>query len=162
MHEEVITTTSASPKFSNSTIVNATSLHQSNDSGSSTITVSILHPHQHHAAELGDFIATSDLSVPCSTVTNQILPPLSKIIVTSEDLQALKDDVSSVIINGTISSCNDPNVIILPAAETCDSDKNALSLSQLTTSQADHIEIDIHDVHSPTDEASDEGESDIS
>lgn len=128
MHEEVITTTSSSSKFSN---VNSTSLHQ-NDG---TITVSIVHPQQQHSAtDLGDYIASSD----CSTLTtSQIIPSQS-----SSDLSTLKD-VSAVIINGSISNSNDPNVLILPASETCDSDKNnTLTLSHL---QADQVDLNLHD-----------------
>lgn len=151
MHEEqLITTTTATSKFSNSTIVNSTSLHQStNDDG--TITVSIVHqPHQ-----LGDFATLS--AAPCSTITNQISPSQTKII----DLQTLKEnDVTSVIINGTISNTNDPNVLILPSPETCDSDKNALSLSQLTSLHSEQADIDLHDINSMNDETSSgEGES---
>lgn len=152
MHEEqLITTTTATSKFSNSTIVNApSSLHQStNDDG--TIMVSIVHqPHQH-----ADFTTLS--AAPCSTITNQIAPSQTKII----DLQTLKEgDVTSVIISGSISNTNDPNVLILPSAETCDSDKNALSLGQLTDSQSEQADIDLHDVNSLNDETSSgEGES---
>lgn len=161
MHEELITTTSTTSKFSSNTIINSTSLHQRNhDDG--TITVSIIHPHQ-HSAELGDYIASTNFNnVPRSTITNQIVPSQTKIIVTSNELQALKEDVSSVIINGTISNINDPNVLILPATETCDNDKTSLSLSQLTStsSQAETVEIDVHDVSSLNDDASSiEGES---
>lgn len=151
MHEEqLITTTTATSKFSNSTIVNApTSLHQStNDDG--TIMVSIVHqPHQH-----ADFTTLS--AAPCSTITNQIAPSQTKLI----DLQTLKEDVTSVIINGSISNTNDPNVLILPSAETCDSDKNAMSLGQLTDSHSEQADIDLHDVNSMNDETSSgEGES---
>lgn len=146
MHEEqLITTTTATSKFSNSPIVNAPSnLHQST-SDDGTIMVSIVHqPHQH-----ADFTTLS--AAPCSTITNQIAPSQTKII----DLQALKEgDVTSVIINGSISN-NDPNVLIIPSAETCDSDKNALSLSQ-----EEQAELDLHDVNSMNDETSSgEGES---
>lgn len=140
MHEEVITTTSSS-KFSN---VNSTSLHQ-NDGA---ITVSIVHPHQQQQ-DLGDYIASSD----CSTLTtSQIIPPQS-----SSDLSVLKNDVSSVILNGSLSNSNDPNVLILPASETCDSDKNnTLTLSHL---QADQVELDLHDSINDNDETSrEEGE----
>lgn len=163
MHEELITTTSTTSKFSSNTIINSTSLHQRNhDDG--TITVSIIHPHQHlSSAELGDYIASTNLNnAPRSTITNQIVPSQTKIIVTSNELQALKEDVSSVIINGTISNINDPNVLILPATETCDNDKTSLSLSQLTStsSHAEPVEIDVHDVSSLNDDASSiEGES---
>lgn len=115
MHEEVITTTSSS-KFSD---VNSTSLHQ-NDG---TITVSIVHPQ--HSADIGEYIASSD----CSTLTSQIIPSQS-----NSDLSTHKDDVSSVIINGSILNSNDPNVLILPV--TCDSDKNILP---------DQVELDLHD-----------------
>jgi hypothetical protein len=125
MHEEVITTTSSS-KFNN---VNSTSFNQ-NDG---TITVSILHPQ--HSNDLSDYIASSD----CSTLTtSQIVPSQS-----SNDLLTLKEDVSSVIMNGSITNSNDPNnVLILPASETCDSDKNTLTLSHL---QSDQVELDLHD-----------------
>lgn len=151
MHEEIITTTSTA-ELSNNTIINSTSLHQShNDDG--TITVSIVHPLQHSHADLGDFIATN-LNAPCSTTTNQIVPSHTKIIVTSNDLQTLKDDVSSVIINCSSSNTNDPNVLIIPTSESCDSDKTALSLSQLTSSQAGQAELDLQDVNSMNDETS--------
>lgn len=152
MHEEVITTTSTTSKFSSNSIVNSNSLHQSNDDG--TITVSIIHPHQHSG--IGDFIATTNFNAPCS---NQIVPSQTKLILSTNELHTLKDDVS-VIINGSISNSNDPNVLILPATETCDSDKNSLSLSQLTTSHAEQVETDLHDV---TSEASsrEEGESSV-
>lgn len=157
MHgEETITTTSK--YISNNAIVNSTSQHQSHhDDG--TITVSIIHPHQH--TDIGDFIASTNLNAPCSIASNQIVPSQTKIIVSSNDLQTLKEDVSSVIINGTISNTNDPNVLILPATETCDSgDKNSLVLSQLTSSQGEQVEIDLQDVSSLNDEASSrEGES---
>jgi hypothetical protein len=131
MHEEVITTTSSS-NFSN---VNSTSsLHQTDG----TITVSIVHPHQQHhqhTADIGEYIASSD----CSTLTtSQIIPSQSS----SDHLSSLKDDVSSVIMNGSITNSNDPNVLILPATETCDSDKNTLTLSNM---QADQVELELHD-----------------
>lgn len=139
MHEEVITTTSSS-KFSN---VNSTSLHQ-NDG---TITVSILHPQQQHSVDLGEYIASTD----CSTLTtSQIVPSQS-----SSDLSTLKNDVSSVIMNGSISNSNDPNVLILPASETCDSDKNTLTLSHL---QADQMELDLHDSINDETSSREEGE----
>lgn len=160
MHEEAITTTSTTSKFSNATVINSTSLHQSHhlhDDG--TITVSIIHPHhQQQHADLGDF----NLDEPCSSITNQIVPSQTKIIVSSNDLHALnKDDVSSVIINGSLSNNpHDPTVLILPASETCDSDKNSLNLSQLTSSHVEHVEIDVQDVSSLNDETSSrEGES---
>lgn len=149
MHEEqLITTTSATSKFSNSTIVNSTSLHQSS-SDDGTVLVSLVHN------QLGDYTTLS--AAPCSTITNQIAPSQTKII----DLQTLKEnDVTSVIINGSISNTNDPNVLILPSAETCDSDKNAMSLSQLTSSHSEQADIDLHDVNSMNDETSSgEGES---
>lgn len=120
MHGEVITTTSSS-KFNN---VNSTSsLHHEG-----TITVSIVHPLQHHTIDIGEYIASSD----CSTLTtSQIIPSQS-----SSDLSSLKHDVTSVI------NSNDPNVLILPATETCDSDKNTLTLNSL---QADQVELDLHD-----------------
>lgn len=156
MHEDATTTTTAS-KYSNSTIVNSTSLHQSNhDDG--TITVSILHPHH---VDMEDFIAsTTNLNnAPCSTIANQIVPSQTKIIVSSNEFQALKEDVSSVLINGTISNTNDPNVLILPATETCD--KDTLSLSHLTSSQVDQVEIDLQDINSANDETS-SGEGELS
>lgn len=158
MHEEVITTTSATSKFGHTTIVNSTSLHQSHHDDGSTITVSIVHPHQHQT-EIGDFIAATNINVPSSVLTNQINPSQTKIIVNSNsELQSLKDDVS-VIINGTISNSNDPNVL-MQATETCDSDKHSLSLSNLTSSHIEQVEIDLHDVYSPNDETSsrEEGE----
>lgn len=158
MHGGAITTTTSASKFSNSTIVNSASLHQSNhDDG--TITVSILHPHQVH---MDDFIAsTTNLhNAPCSTTSNQIVPSQTKIIVSSNEFQALKEDVSSVLFNGNISNTNDPNVLILPETETCD--KDTLSLSQLTSShQADQVEIDLQDINSVNDETS-SGEGELS
>lgn len=149
MHEELITTTSATSKFSGNTIVNSTSSHHQSHT-IDEITVSIVHPHQ-HSSDLGDFIgSTSSLNAPCSTITNQIVPSQTKIIVSSNDLQTLKEDISSVIFNGTISNSNDPNVLILPVTETCDSDKNPLSLSQLTTSQAEQVEIDVNSLNDET------------
>ena len=151
MHEEVITTTS---KFNNSvcTIVNSNpaNLHQSNlNDGGGTITVSIVHHPLHHSDEIGDFIS-SDLNDPCSTLTtNQIVPSQS-----SNELPTLnKEDVSSIIINGSLANPNDPNVLILPETETCDSEKNSMSLSHL---QADQIEQELNDVNSANDETSNE------
>lgn len=157
MHEDAITTTTAS-KFSNSTIVNSASLHQSNHHDDGTITVSILHPHH---VEMEDFIAstTNLTNAPCSTVANQIVSSQTKIIVSSNEFQALKGDVSSLLINGTISNTNDPNVLILPATETCD--KDTLSLSQMTSSQVDQVEIDLQDINSANDETS-SGEGELS
>ena len=158
MHEEVITTTSTTSKFTGTTIVNSSTLHHQSSIDDGTITVSIVHPHQ-HSTDLGDFIgSTSSLNAPCSTVTNQIVPSQTKIIISSNELQTLKNDVSSVIINGTISNTNDPNVLILPATETCDNDKNPLSLSQLTTSQAQQVEIDVNSMNDET-SSREEGES---
>lgn len=161
MHEEIITTTSTTSKFSNATVINSTSLHHQShhlhDDG--TITVSIVHPHHHqqHHVDLEDY----NMDAPCSSITNQIVPSQTKIIVSSNDLHALsKDDVSSVIINGSLSNTNDPTVLILPTSETCDSDKNSLNLSQLTSSQVENVEIDVQDVSSLNDEtSSQEGES---
>jgi hypothetical protein len=137
MHEEVITTTSSSSKFSN---VNSTSLHQNEG----TITVSIVHPQHQHSADIGDYIVSSD----CSTLTtSQIIPSQS-----SSHLSTLKDDVSSVIMNGSITNSNDPNMLILP---TCDSDKNTLTLSHL---QADQIELDLHDSINDETSSREEGE----
>jgi PHD/YefM family antitoxin component YafN of YafNO toxin-antitoxin module len=128
MHEEVITTTSSS-KFSN---VNST--HDG------TVTVSIVHP-QHI-----EYIASSD----CSTLTtSQIIPSQS-----SSDLSTLKDDVSSVIMNGALTNSNDPNVLILPP-ETCDSDKDTLTLGNL---QADQVELDLHDSVNDETSSREEGE----
>lgn len=157
MHEEIITTTSGSSSKFN-TIINSTSLHQSrNDDG--TLTVSIVQSHQHNAAaDMGDFIG-SPSHVPCSSMTNQIVSSQTKLALDSNELLTLKEDMSTVLLNGTISNSNDPNVLILPATETCDNDKNTLNLSQLTSSQAEHVEIDLHDVNSVNDETSGEGES---
>lgn len=128
MHEEVITTTSSS-KFSN---VNS----------NGTVTVSIVHPQ--HSVDLSDYIASSD----CSTLTtSQIIPSQS-----CSDLSALKDDVS-VIINGSITNSNDPNVLI--ATETCDSDKNTLTIGNL---QADQVELDLHDSVNDETSSREEGE----
>lgn len=148
MHEEVIITTTTPSKFSNNTILNTTSLHQNNNEDG-TITVSIVHPQQ--SADIGDFIASANLNASCSTITNQIVPSQTKIIVNSNELQTLKEDVS-VIINGTISNSNDQNVLILPATETCDNDKDLLSLRELTSSQAEQVEFDLHDETSSRDE----------
>lgn len=150
MHEGIITTTSTTSKFSNCTVVNSTSSHQSNDEG--TLTASIIHPHQ-HSADIGDFLASTNLNDPCSTITNQIVPSETKIIVSNNDFQTLKDDVS-VIINSSISNSNDPNLLILPGTETCDSDKESLNLSQLTSSHVEQVEIDLHDINSVNDETS--------
>lgn len=155
MHEGAAITTTTASKFSNSTIVNAATLHQSTHDG----TITVLHPHQQHV-EMDDFIA-STTSNPCSTISSQIVPSQTKIIVSSNEFQALKDDdVSSVLINGTLSNINDPNVLILPATETCD--KDTLSLSQLTSSsQIDQVEIDLQDINSVNDETS-SGEGELS
>lgn len=156
MHEEIITTTSGSPSKFN-TIINSTSLHQSrNDDG--TLMVSIVQSHPQNAAEMGDFIG-SPSHVPCSSMTNQIVSSQTKLALDSNELLTLKEDMSTVLLNGTISNSNDPNVLILPATETCDNDKNTLNLSQLTSSQVEHVEIDLHDVNSVNDETSGEGES---
>jgi hypothetical protein len=144
MHEEVITTTSSS-KFSN---VNSTSSLHPNDG---TVTVSIVHPQQ-HSVEIGEYIASND----CSTLTtSQIIPSQS-----SSDLTTLKSDVSSVIINGSITNSNDPNVLIIPATETCDSDKNTLTLSNL---HADQVELeDLHDSVNDETSSREEGRQNLS
>lgn len=156
MHEELITTTSATLKFSGNTIVNSNTLHhQSTNIDDGTLTVSIIHPHQ-PCSDLADFIGSTSLNVPCST-TNQIVPSQTKINISSNDLHVLKEDVSTVI-NGTLSNTNDPNVLILPVTETCDNDENPLTISQLTTSQAEQIEIDINSLNDET-SSREEGES---
>lgn len=151
MHEEAQITTSTTTKFSSNTLVNTTNLHQNNNEDGS-IVVSIVHPH--HSDDLGDFIASADFNASCSAaITNQIAPSQTKIIVSSNELQTLiKEDVS-VIINGTISNSNDQNVLILPATETtCDTDKNLLSLRELSSPQADQVEFDLHDETSSREE----------
>lgn len=147
MHEEVITTTS---KFvSQNTSINSTSLNQSSQ-GDGSIIVSILHPHQ-HMNDIGELVTSNSLSGPGSNVTNQIISPQTKIIVNANDLHTIKDDVSSVLINGIISN-NDSNLLILPANETCDNGK--LALSQLSSSHNDQVDIDLNDISSLNDETS--------
>lgn len=180
MHEEVITTTStaaSTSKLSNNTIINATTenLHQSHDG---TVTVSIVHhhPHQHqhhHHADIMDYITTATSSsnaLSSNNVTNQIIPSQTKIIISNNDLHSLKNDISSVIINGTIENATDPNAgnnILIVGTNTCDSDKNSLNIINQTataptsSSHAEAIEIEIRDVNnSANDETSSiEGES---
>jgi hypothetical protein len=149
MHDEVITTTS---KFVNqNTIVNSTNLHQSSQ-GDGRINVSILHPHQ-HINEIGELVTSNTLNAPGSTDENQIISSQTKIILSTNDVQTIKDDISPVIINN-ITSNNDHNLLILPANETCDNDKNSLALGQLSSSQTGQIDIDLNDVSSLNDETS--------
>jgi hypothetical protein len=152
MHEEIkittTTTSSATSNFCNNTIVNSSNLHQNlppPNSEDNTITV-VVHPHQ------GNFMTTSSNS-SCPIILNQIVSSQTKILVDGSELK--DDDISSVIMNG--SNVNDPNVLILPPPETCDSEKEPLNISQLTTA-AEQIDIDLQDVADETSSRDDDGE----
>lgn len=144
MHGEITTTTT---HFTSNSIVNSpSSLLQNNDTRS--LIVSMVHPHQNLAEEFINLNSTS------ASISSQVIQTTqNKIILNNNDLQTLKEDVSSVIIN-TDSNLIDENVIHFPN-KTCDKQHLSQVLSQ--TEQ----EIALQDIQSMTDETSGEGKFDF-